>query len=485
MANDNIETRLFIDGKFVPSSSSDSTFPLTSPHTSTPLATVSAATPTDVSAAVAAASRAHPSWSALSPAQRGAPMTRLAELIVAHKAALAELEARSMGKPVGEFFEADAAAGAFRLYAGLGWSARGTTSLNTPGYVNVTVRQPFGVVGVIIPWNAPLLFFAKKVAPAVAAGNAVVVKSSERAPLTSAKLATLINQAGFPPGVINVLSGLGPVAGAAMSSHPQIRMISFTGSLRAGKAIQAAAAASNLKNVVLELGGKSPAIVFADADLDEAARATAYSVSTNAGQTCMQNSRVYVQRAVADAFVERVKSCLAGVRMGDPLEAETQMGPIVDAEQQKRVLEYIKEGTETSRETITLADAAAAGAGSTHVSPTVFLDTPEDARVMKEEVFGPVVNINGFEDEEEVVKKANDTEFGLYASVFTRDVDRALRMMTRLDAGTVGINCTSPTTAVDMPFGGYKQSGLGREGLEHSLSNYLEVKTALIKVKGL
>lgn len=300
----------------------------------------------------------------------------------------------------------------------------------------------------------------------------------------STKLATLINQAGFPPGVLNVLSGLGPAAGAAMSSHMSIRMISFTGSLRTGKAIQAAAAASNLKNVVLELGGKSPAIVFADArpHLDDAVRATAYSVRTNAGQTCMQNSRVYVQRGIADEFVARLRECLAEVRAGDPLDGSTQMGPIVDEEQRRRVLEYVEEGSRTARETIML------GEGQTQkaiVSPTIFLDTPEDAKIMKEEVFGPVVNVNVFNDEDDVVAKANDTEFGLYASVFTSDIDRALRMMKRLDAGTVGVNCTSPTTAVDMPFGGYKQSGLGREGLEHSLSNYLEVKTALIKIKGL
>ncbi|KAB2577952.1 Retinal dehydrogenase 2 [Lasiodiplodia theobromae] len=419
----------------------------------------------------------------MSPSQRGAPLSALANLLLEHKETLAQLEAQSMGKPLTEFFEAEAAAGTFRLYAGQGWTARGTTSLNTPGFVNMTVRQPFGVVGVIIPWNAPLLFFAKKVAPALAAGNTVVVKSSERAPLTSTKLATLINQAGFPPGVLNVLSGLGPAAGAAMSSHMGIRMISFTGSLRTGKAIQAAAAASNLKNVVLELGGKSPAIVFADAlpHLDDAVRATAYSVRTNAGQTCMQNSRVYVQRGIADEFVARLRKCLAEVRAGDPLDESTQMGPIVDEEQRRRVLEYVEEGSRTARETITQKAAAS----SAIVSPTIFLDTPEDAKIMKEEVFGPVVNVNVFDEEDEVVAKANDTEFGLYASVFTSDIDCALRMMKRLDAGTVGVNCTSPTTAVDMPFGGYKQSGLGREGLEHSLSNYLEVKTALIKIKGL
>lgn len=266
-----------------------------------------------------------------------------------------------------------------------------------------------------------------------------------------------------------------------MSSHMGIRALSFTGSLRTGRAIQAAAAASNLKSVVLELGGKSPAVVFADADLDAAATATAYSVRTNAGQTCMQNSRVYVQAAAADAFVALFAEKLAAARAGDPLDPSTQLGPIVDAVQRERVLELIGRGRGEAGRVV----EGGAGADALVVRPTIFLDTPENATIMKEEVFGPVVNVNVFETEDEVVRKANDSEFGLYASVFTKDIDRALRMLTRLEAGTVGINCTSPTTAVDMPFGGYKQSGVGREGLEHSLDNYLETKTALIKVQGL
>ncbi|GME27152.1 putative aldehyde dehydrogenase protein [Neofusicoccum parvum] len=476
---ENIETRLFINGKFVPASDGG-TFPLISPISRKPVADVSEATPTDVDAAVAAASAASTAWAALSPAARGAPMARLADLILAARDELARLEAVSMGKPVGEFFDAGAAAGTFRLYAGAGWEARGTSSLNTPGYVNVTVRQPFGVVGVIIPWNVPLLFFAKKVAPALAAGNTVVLKSSEKAPLTSARVAALVEQAGFPPGVINVLSGHGHVSGAAMASHMRIRMLSFTGSLRTGKAIQKASADSNLKNVVLELGGKSPAIVFEDADLDEAAELTQYSVRTNAGQTCMQNSRVYVHQDVADAFIAKFTEKFAASRAGDPLDPATQLGPIVDEVQHKRVLEFIGHGKESGK--MILGDSQDA---ASHINPTIFLETPEDSKIMKEEVFGPVVNINVFSSEEDVIKKANDTEFGLYASVFTKNIDRALRLLTKLESGTVGINCTSPTVAVDMPFGGYKQSGVGREGLEHSMSNYLEVKTALIKVQGL
>ncbi|KAF4302041.1 putative aldehyde dehydrogenase protein [Botryosphaeria dothidea] len=475
-----IETRLFIDGKFVPASDGG-TFTVVSPHTGKPAAEVSEATVDDVNAAVAAAQKAFPSWSNLSPSARGAPMARLADLILEHKDELARLEAISMGKPVSEFIDAGAAVGNFQLYAGMGWQARGTSSLNTPGYVNLTVRQPYGVVGVIIPWNAPLLFFAKKVAPALAAGNTVVLKSSEKAPLTSAKVAALIEKAGFPPGVINVLSGHGHISGAAMSSHMQIRMISFTGSLRTGKAIQKASAESNLKNVVLELGGKSPAIVFEDADLDEAAELTQYSVRTNAGQTCMQNSRIYVHTDVAEAFIAKFKEKIAASKMGDPLDPSTKVGPIVDEVQHKRVLEFIEHGKQSGK--LALGDSKVDTA--THVNPTIFLETPEDSKIMKEEVFGPVVNINVFNSEDDVVKKANDTEFGLYASVFTKDIDRGLRMLTKLEAGTVGINCTSPTVATDMPFGGYKQSGVGREGLEHSLNNYLEVKSALIKVKGL
>ncbi|KAK7708407.1 hypothetical protein SLS57_008988 [Botryosphaeria dothidea] len=475
-----IETRLFIDGKFVPASNGG-TFTVVSPHTGKPAAEVSEATVDDVNAAVAAAQKAFPSWSNLSPSARGAPMARLADLILEHKDELARLEAISMGKPVSEFIDVGAAVGNFQLYAGMGWQARGTSSLNTPGYVNLTVRQPYGVIGVIIPWNAPLLFFAKKVAPALAAGNTVVLKSSEKAPLTSAKVAALIEKAGFPPGVINVLSGHGHISGAAMSSHMQIRMISFTGSLRTGKAIQKASAESNLKNVVLELGGKSPAIVFEDADLDEAAELTQYSVRTNAGQTCMQNSRIYVHTDVAEAFIAKFKEKIAASKMGDPLDPSTKVGPIVDEVQHKRVLEFIEHGKQSGK--LALGDSKVDTAA--HVNPTIFLETPEDSKIMKEEVFGPVVNINVFNSEDDVVKKANDTEFGLYASVFTKDIDRGLRMLTKLEAGTVGINCTSPTVATDMPFGGYKQSGVGREGLEHSLNNYLEVKSALIKVKGL
>lgn len=294
-------------------------------------------------------------------------------------------------------------------------------------------------------------------------------------------MAALIEKAGFPPGVINVLSGHGHISGAAMSSHMQIRMISFTGSLRTGKAIQKASAESNLKNVVLELGGKSPAIVFEDADLDEAAELTQYSVRTNAGQTCMQNSRIYVHTDVAEAFIAKFKEKIAASKMGDPLDPSTKVGPIVDEVQHKRVLEFIEHGKQSGK--LALGDSKVDTA--THVNPTIFLETPEDSKIMKEEVFGPVVNINVFNSEDDVVKKANDTEFGLYASVFTKDIDRGLRMLTKLEAGTVGINCTSPTVATDMPFGGYKQSGVGREGLEHSLNNYLEVKSALIKVKGL
>jgi aldehyde dehydrogenase (NAD+) len=399
---------------------------------------------------------------------------------------MAWLEASSMGRPVKEYFDCFAAADEFDHYAESAWDAQGVSSLNTPGFVNMTLRQPFGPVAVIIPWNVPALFFASKSAPALAAGNTVVLKSSEKAPLTSAFIAGLIKQAGFPPGVFNVLSGHGPISGAILSSHMDIRVITFTGSCRTGKLIQQAAAKSNLKKVVLELGGKSPAIIFEDADLNAAVEETQNSVQWNSGQVCMANSRIYVQDSIADKFLEAFKNRFVKIAAGDPTDANTNHGPQADRIQYDNVQKYIEGGKQTGKMVVgqTTVDVNDGNAKKGYfVAPTIFTETPEDAKIMKEEVFGPVVNINTFSSEEEVIKKANDTEFGLYAAVYTKNLDRALKFAKALDAGTVGINCTSPVVATDMPFGGYKQSGVGREGFGHSLDNFLETKTVLIKLQ--
>ncbi|KAJ5396802.1 Retinal dehydrogenase 1 [Penicillium cosmopolitanum] len=459
------ETRLFINGKFVEASDGGK-FELKSPATGEKFVEVSEATEDDTNAAVAAAKAAFPAWSELSPADRGAYFKKLANLIRESHDELAELEALSMGRPVSAYFESYIAAESLDHYAEAGYDALGTSSLNTPGFVNITMRQPYGVVGAIIPWNVPVLFLIGKSAPALIAGNTVVVKSSEKAPLTSAKIATLIDKAGFPPGVINILSGHGHISGNVMSHHMDIRVLSFTGSGRTGRIIQAAAAKSNLKNIILELGGKSPAIIFPDANIEKAVEQTKFSMQFNTGQVCMANSRIYVHESIAEKFIESFKKSFADLKSGDPLLPTTQQGPQADELQYKQIHAYIEEAKKNGF----------------FVPPTVFLETAEDAKPMKEEIFGPVVHINTFRDEDEVVAKANDTEYGLYAAVYTKDVSRALRMAKKLDSGSVGVNCTSPTGAKDMPFGGYKASGIGREGWTVSINNYLETKSVLISV---
>jgi aldehyde dehydrogenase (NAD+) len=439
------------------------------------------ATKDDVNNAVAAAKRAFPAWSALDPAKRGGYMKKLAGLIRQHNDELALLEAKSMGRPLPGFFEGYAAAGSYEYYAEAWPHIQGQASLNTPGYVTMTLRQPFGVVGAIIPWNVSLLFFAGKTAPALITGNTVVLKSSEKAPLGAAKFAELIHEAGFPPGVFNVISGHGNPSGAALSSHMDVRAISFTGSGRTGRLIQEAAAESNLKKVILELGGKSPVVIFDDADIEQAAKDTMHSIQWNSGQVCMANSRVYVQDTIAEKFIEASKKALAAAKPGDPTQKGVDHGPQADKTQYETVLSYIDEGKKTGK-LVQGGKGSYDKTGGFFIEPTIFLDTAENAKIMKEEIFGPVVNINVIKTEEEAIQKANDTEYGLYAAVYTKNIDRAMRVTQQLNSGYVGINCTSPTTARDLPFGGYKSSGQGREGYLYSMDNFLEVKSVMMKV---
>lgn len=389
-----------------------------------------------------------------------------------------------MGKPISSFFDGYKAAGHYDHYAEA-WAhgTQGQASLNTPGHVTMALRQPYGVVAAIIPWNVPLLFLATKSAPALITGNTVVLKSSEKAPLTAARVAELILEVGFPPGVFNVISGHGTPSGAVLSGHMDVRVLSFTGSGRTGRLIQEEAAKSNLKKVILELGGKSPALVFDDANIEKAVADTSYSIQRNSGQVCMANSRVYVQKGVAKKFIEAFQKKFAAVTAGDPNKKEVNHGPQADEIQYKNVLKYIEEGKSAG------GSLAMGGRGNLEsmkgyfIEPTVFLDTPEDSKFMKDEIFGPVVNISTFETEEEAVKVANDTEFGLYASVYTKNIDRAMRVAKALESGCVGINCTSPKMADDMPFGGYKSSGQGREGWLQSMDNFLETKTVIIELE--
>ncbi|EPE36534.1 ALDH-like protein [Glarea lozoyensis ATCC 20868] len=476
---DLIDSQLFINNKFVPASTGE-TFELFSPFDGKKVAKVAEASAEDVDSAVNAAQAAFPAWSALSPIERGLPLKKMAEKITTHKSDLADLEALSMGRPVDGYFDANYAAVHFN-YFGEAAYAQGHTSLNTPGFLNMSLRQPFGVVGIIIPWNAPLVFFSKKVAPAVAAGNTVVLKSSEKAPLTSWKLAQWIEECGFPPGVINVVSGHGQVSGNAISAHMKIRAISFTGSTRTGRKIQIASANSNLKKVVFELGGKGPAVIFADADLEEAAKQTEFSINYNSGQTCMANSRIYVQESAKEKFTEVFKKFASQRKIGNPRESGINHGPQADKVQYDTVLKYIALGKELGQVSL---DGEANSENLT-VHPVIFNDAPEDHAIMKEEIFGPVVVINTFSSEEEVIAKANDTEFGLYASLWTKDLERALRVSKKLESGMIGVNCASPTGCWDLPFGGWKQSGTGRESLLESMEHFTEQKSIYFKVRGI
>jgi aldehyde dehydrogenase (NAD+) len=409
----------------------------------------------------------------------------MGELVMSEKDELANLDAIAMGRPVSTYFDSHYAATHFNYFAEAAYP-QGHTSLNTPGFMNMSLRQPFGVVAIIIPWNAPLVFFSKKVAPAVAAGNCVVVKTSEKAPLTSWKVSQWIEKCGFPPGVINVLSGHGQVSGQAIAEHMRIRALSFTGSTRTGRAIQIASAKSNLKKVVFELGGKSPAIIFEDADLALAAKETEHSINWNSGQTCMANSRIYVQDSIKDKFVEAFAQHAKSRKLGDPTSADTNHGPQADKIQHENVQKYIAVGKEEADTTIdTNSSYSASESRSLLVHPVIFTDVSEQSRIAKEEIFGPVVIINSFKTEEEAIAKANDTEFGLYAALYTNDLERAMRVGKKLESGMVGINCTSPTGCWDLPFGGWKGSGTGRESLLESMDHYLEQKSMYIRVNGI
>ncbi|KAJ5514287.1 Aldehyde/histidinol dehydrogenase [Penicillium fimorum] len=473
--NESIETRLFINGEFR-ESSSRKTFEVVYPYTKEVVAQVQEADIQDVEDAVSAASAAFPTWRDLGAEKRGAYLSKLSQLILESNNELAKLETLSTGRPISQFFDGGFAAQFFGYFAGGGWTVQGTASLNTPDHLNLTVKQPYGVAALIIPWNFPLVMLSSKMAPALAAGNTVVLKSSEKAPLTSLYVAKLIEKVGFPPGVVNIISGFGNPAGAALASHMTVRCLSFTGSTATGQKIQAAAAKSNLKNVHMELGGKSPAIIFEDADLETAVAQTQFSIQFNSGQVCSANSRIYVHESVAKDFTKLFHEKFAAVRMGDPLDPATSHGPQIDVLQYNRVKEYLGIGEKDG--TLSLGGDANDGF---FVRPTIFEGIAEDSRLMQEEVFGPVVAINTFSTETEAIEKANNSEFGLYAAVFTKDIDRAVRLAKALDAGTVGVNCTSPTTAMDTAFGGLKMSGNGREGLLHSIDSFLETKSILFK----
>jgi betaine-aldehyde dehydrogenase len=423
----------------------------------------------EVDEAVAAAAAAWPAWRALTPGERAGALRALARQLDEHGEELAVLEARNAGKAI---VDARAEMGmvrdTFRYYSGAPERLLGDT-IPVAGGEAFTVREPLGVVGLITPWNFPLTIASWKLAPALAAGNTIVLKPAELTPLTALRFAELAGAAGIPPGVVNVVVGPGRTCGQRLVEHPGVAKIAFTGSTEVGRSI-AAGAAQKIKRVTLELGGKSANIVFADADLDAAAAAAPAAVFGNAGQDCCARSRIIVERTVMDRFLSLLEPHVKGMRVGDPLDEATQMGPLISAEQRAAVESFLEDGAP-----VAFRGAAPEGSGY-WFAPTVMAPVRIEERVAREEVFGPIVAVIPFTDEQDAVRLANDTIYGLSGSIWTRDGARALRVARALETGVLSIN-SNTSVRVSTPFGGFKQSGYGRELGPHALDAYTEVKT--------
>jgi acyl-CoA reductase-like NAD-dependent aldehyde dehydrogenase len=423
----------------------------------------------DADAAVARATAAYPAWRAVAPADRSRLLHRLADALEAKQEELAVLEARNAGKPIGDARgEMGMVAETFRFYAAAPERALGDT-IPVSGGVAMTFREPLGVVGLITPWNFPLTIASWKLAPALAAGNTVVLKPAELTPLTAIEFEKIALDAGLPEGVVNVLVGPGSTAGARLVEHPDVAKIAFTGSTEVGRRI-AAGAAETIKRVTLELGGKSANIVFADADIAAAAAAAPGAVFGNAGQDCCARSRILVERSALDSFMDALAESVEAIRVGDPLAEDTEMGPLISAGQRETVASFVP------------ADAPVAIQGSAPdgpgywFPPTVLCPVGRDDRAVREEIFGPVAVVVPFRDEAEAVALANDTIYGLSGSIWTRDGAKALRVARAVETGVLSIN-SNTSVRVSTPFGGFKQSGYGRELGPHALDHYTEVKT--------
>jgi phenylacetaldehyde dehydrogenase len=474
--------RLFIGGEWV-SSKSDTTVAVIDPATGRQIATTPDANEADVDSAVAAARHAleEGPWSSMPPAQREALIWRLADLIDQHADELAELESIDNGKTkfMANIVDIPGSRDYFRYMAGWATKIEGSTidvSVHAPegGRVSAyTRREPVGVVGQIIPWNFPLAMAAWKLGPALAAGCTVILKPAEQTPLTALRLGELIAEAGFPPGVVNILTGYGETTGAALVRHPGIDKIAFTGSTEVGKLINKEAT-NTLKRVSLELGGKSPVIVLPDFDIQGAVGGAANAIFFNAGQVCAAGSRLYVHSSIYDQVVEGVAQAAAAIRLGPGLDPETQMGPLVSKEQQDRVLSYIESGKKEGASVVAGGDAPASE--GYFVRPTVLATTRSDIRVVQEEIFGPVVVAQRFDDLDEIAKAANTTNYGLSASIWSNDLTAVNRLVPKIKAGTVWVNCHGFVDP-NMPFGGYKQSGLGRESGRVAIEMYTELKS--------
>ncbi|PMD46726.1 aldehyde dehydrogenase [Hyaloscypha variabilis F] len=478
----NLPKQLFINNEYIASKNSKK-LELFNPKDGSLVANdVDLAGAEDVDAAVDAAEKAFPAWRKLPGQARREIMLKFADLIQKHSVALAELSRITLGAPIATIGtrEPAFAAEAFRYFAGWIDKFAGESFPQDDGFLKIVRNEPLGVVAGVIPWNGPMATACSKMAPALATGNCFILKPSEKTPFAALALGPLIIEAGFPPGVVQVLSGDGST-GALLSAHMRIRKISFTGSIPTGKRIQEAAAKSNLKRVTLELGGKSPAVVFDDANLENAITWTARALTMNTGQICFAATRVYVQEGIYDKFVEGYKKALleAAKTIGDPDTQSTMMGPLVDKAQFERVSGFIERGKDGQGTLLT--GGSRVGSEGYFIQPTVFTNVSDTAEILRQEIFGPVSVLNSFKTEEEVIAKCNDTNFGLMAGVFTQDVNRALRVASEFDSGMVGVNCVSLSFR-HTPFGGTKESGLGRENGSAALRAYTDQKTVMINL---
>lgn len=476
------QTRMLINNEWC-DAASGKTFPTVNPATGDVIAQVAEADAEDVNRAVKAARNAFDSgkWPRTTASKRGYLLNRLADLIEANKEELAALESLDNGKPYKDAYNADLplTIACYRYYAGWADKIHGKTiPINGP-YFCYTRHEPVGVAGQIIPWNFPLLMQAWKLAPALACGCTVVLKVAEQTPLSALRVGELIIEAGFPPGVVNILPGYGPTAGAALARHMDVDKIAFTGSTEVGHLIMKAAAESNLKRVTLELGGKSPNIVFADADMDQAVEGAHFALFFNQGQCCCAGSRLYVEEKCYDEFVAKSVERARKRKVGDPFDQTVEQGPQVDEDQFNKVMSYIEAGKKEGAKL--LAGGGRIGNRGYFVEPTVFADVQDNMKIAQEEIFGPVMSIIKFKDVADVIKRANTNMYGLAAAVWTKDIGKAHAIANGVRAGTVWVNCYDVFDAA-APFGGFKQSGIGRELGEYGLQNYTEVKTVTVKL---
>ncbi len=475
----------YIQGKWVPSHSG-LTMEDIDPSTREVLTEVARGGKDDISLAVEAAQQAFrdKTWRQMSPQGRGVLMWKLADLMAAHLEELAQIESLDMGMPLrqAQYGTIPMAIDHLRYMAGWATKIEGETiPVSTGSFFNYTLRQPVGVVGAIIPWNFPLLMAIWKLGAALAVGCTVVLKPAEQSPLSALRLAELVTEAGFPPGVINIVTGYGPEAGAALASHPGVNKIAFTGSTEVGRSIMRSAA-NNMARVSLELGGKSPNIIFADADLKRAVSGSMLGIFMNQGEVCSAGSRIYVAREIYDQTLEQMTAYAKNMRVGMALDIKTQMGPVVSSEQYERVLGYIAKGQEEGAKVVAGGQAMPGAGSGFFIEPTIFSQVTDTMSIAQEEIFGPVAAVMPFDTIDEVVERANLSAYGLAAGVWTENVRTAHYLAQNLDAGTVWVNAYHVYDAA-APWGGFKQSGFGREMGHHALELYTEIKDVWINLQ--